>query len=353
MTQQISFVQGEIFHREEGDLVEFKKITSKEPVNIIVGHAEKYLVGFLNAQVEGDLYVGINDSGIIQGVILNREQRDELQRNIPNKLRNTVPPISYEYYIVTVHNIFTSAQELVEDSCIVQIHITKTEEKYLYRTSGGSVYLKKGSSCIKLNFEETNKIEKRRVQIHLQKDAEDLDKKIEKEPNNRSLLEQRVNVAKYMDDITTMDKIYKKMLELNPWNQRIRIDYAIAHESIGDLEGGLSILNDAQLVSNDSTLNSHGSILKSKGSILQGLDRWHEALQSYKEALKLKPDDYTILTQIGVTFRELGEYRESIKFLNCAISKSPNYRLAKYEKKKTYCKMYEGGMKIKGISETQ
>jgi tetratricopeptide (TPR) repeat protein len=155
-------------------------------------------------------------------------------------------------------------------------------------------------------------------------------------------------------DVFTMDKIYKKILELNPRNRIIRMDYATAHKSIGDLEGALSILNGAlQLGNKDfSTLNSQGSILKSKGSILQGLDRWNEALQSYQEALKLKPDDYTILTQIGVTFRELGKYKESLKFLNYAILKSPNYRLAKYEKKKTYCKMYEGGMTIKGISET-
>jgi tetratricopeptide (TPR) repeat protein len=256
---------------------------------------------------------------------------------------------------VTVHGVFNSEQEPLENSCVVQIHIAKTEERFLYRTSGGSVYLKKGSSCMKLTSEEITKILERRAQIHLQKDADELDKKLEKEPNNRSVLERRAQVAMYMGDVSTMDKTYKKILELNPRNRIIRIDYATAHKSIGDLEGALSILNDAlQLDNNDfSTLNSQGSILKNKGSILQGLDRWNEALQSYQEALKLKPNDYTILTQIGVTFRELGKYKESIQFLNYAISKSPNYRLAKYEKKKTYCKMYEGGMKIKGMSETQ
>lgn len=350
MTQQISFVQGETFCQEEGDFIEFKNITSRKPVDTIVRHSEEYVTGFLNAQMEGDLYLGINNDGIIQGVTLNRHERDEIQRNIPIKLRCTVPPIPYEYYIVTVHSVFKSEQESVEDLFVVQIHMAKTEEKYLYRTSGGSVYLKKGSSCIKLEFEEVTNIEKRRLQIHLQKVADELDEKIEKEPNNRSLLEQRVNVAKYMGDVHTMDETFKKLLELNPKNQRIRIDYAIAHESIGDSEGALSIINDALQL--DSNLKSKGSVLKSKGSILQGLDRWKEALQVHEEALKLNPDDYTILTQIGVTFRELGKYKESIKFLNYAISKSPNYRLAKYEKKKTYCKMYEGGMTIKGISET-
>jgi Flp pilus assembly protein TadD len=355
MTQQIQFVQGTIFHQEEGDFVEFKTITSKRPVTVIVDHTEEYVTGFLNAQVAGDLYLGIDNGGIIQGVTLNRNERDDIHKNILSKLGCTDPPIPHEYYRTTVHGVFNSEQEPIENSCVVQIHIIKTEVKYLYKTSGGSVYLKKGSSCKKLNSKEIAEIIERRVQIHLQKDADELDKRLEKDPNDRSLLKKRADIAMYMSDIPTMYNIYEKILELNPRNRIIRIDYATARKSIGDLEGALSILNDAlQLDNNDSsTLNSQGSILKTKGSTLQGLDRWNEALQSYQEALKLKPDDYTILTQIGVTLRELGKYKESIQFLNYAISKSPNYRLAKYEKKKTYCKIYEGGMKIKSISEIQ
>ena len=70
MTQPIYFVQGETFPQEEGDSVEFKEIKSQQPVNTIVNHAEEYVVGFLNAQIEGDLYLGIDDSGSIQGSLL-------------------------------------------------------------------------------------------------------------------------------------------------------------------------------------------------------------------------------------------------------------------------------------------
>lgn len=348
MTQQISFFQGETFHEEEGDSVEFKEITSRKPVITIVNHAEEYVLGFLNAQIEGDLYLGINDSGIIQGVTLNGNDRDEIQRNIPNKLRSTDPPIPHEHYKVTINNVFDSEQEPIEDLRVVQIHIPKTEEKHLYRTSGGSVYLKKGSSCMKLTSEEITKETKRRTQIYLRKDAEELEKRLEKEPNNRGILEKRAEVAKYMDDVDTMDKMYRRLLELNPKSPEIRIKYATAHQSIGDLEGALSILNDAlQLDINDS------SILKSKGLMLQDLDRWNEAYQSHQEALKSNPGDYTIITQIGVALRQLGKHRESIQLLNYALSKSPNYRLAKYEKKKTYYEIFKGGIGIKNISELQ
>jgi uncharacterized protein HemY len=348
MTQQLRFFEGETFHREEGDSVEFKEMTSKQPVNRIMDHAEEYVVGFLNAQIEGDLYLGINDSGIIQGVTLNRNDRDKIYREIPNKLRSTDPPVFHKHYRVTIHDVFNSKQEPIEDLCVVQIHIAKIEEKCLYRTSGRSVYLKKGSSCMKLTSEEITKEIERRTQIHLQNKADELDKRLEKEPNNREILESRAEVAMNMGDVITLDKTYKKLLDLNPKNPKTRIEYATAHKSIGDLEGALSILNDAiQLDINDF------SILKSRGLMLQGLDRWNEALQSYQQALKQNPDDYTTLTQIGVTFRQLGKYRESIQFLSYALSKCPGYRLAKYEKKKTYYEIFKGGIGIKNISEVK
>lgn len=338
MTQQIEFVQGETFPQEEGDSVEFKEITSKKPVDTILKHAEEYVVGFVNAQIEGDLYLGIDDSGSIHGVTLNRNDRDEICRNIPGKLRSTDPAIPLSSYRVDIYDILNSERELRKDLCVVKIHVFKTEDKDLYRTSGGSVYLKKGSSCLKLNSQDITKEMERRTQVHLRKEADELDRKLEKQPNNHSVLEGRAKVAKFMGDIDTMDRTYRKLLELYPQSSAFRVTYAIAHKSIGDLEGALSILNDAL----KSNINDF-SILNNKGLMLFGLSRWEEALHVYKSLLELQPNDYTVLTQIGVAFRHLGKYSESLKFLNYALSKCPNYRLASYEKKKTYYEIFKPG----------
>lgn len=336
MTQQIDFIKDEIFHREEGKDVEFKTIESKRPVNRIVDHAEEYIVGFLNASVEGDLYFGIDDSGKILGVTLNRNERDDILKFIPNKVRNidpVIPQSSYEIYIV---NVYDMNKNCIENLFIVRIHIQKIEEEYLYKTSGGSFYLKKGSNCIKLSSEEIAKEIGIRKQKHLIKERKKLDDRLEKDPGNRTLLEKKVEVAKLMNDGETIDLAYKELLKLNPKSSKTRIDHASAHESIGDLEGALSILDHAlELNHNDS------AILKSRGSTLRGLDRLNEALKSYKAALKLTPEDYTIITQIGITLRKIGNYKESLSFLNYALLKSPKYRVAKYEKKITYSKMFQ------------
>lgn len=141
-----------------------------------------------------------------------------------------------------------------------------------------------------------------------------------------------------MGDVDNMARFFRKLLELDPKSPEIRREYATAYQSIGDSEGALSILDEAL----KSDIND-SSISKNKGLILEDLYRWEEAYSSYQDVRKKKPDDYTILTRIGVALRHQGKYSESIKFLNDALSKCPNYRLAKYEKKKTYSEIFKTG----------
>lgn len=350
MTHNHFFIQGKIFNREESESVEFKSIeNSSNPINQIKNDAEEYVVGFINAQTEGDLYFGIeNKIGTITGVKLNREQRDQLSSIISQKLRQTVPSIPMEYYKLEIHNIYNEKQELIEDLHVVHIHVIKTADEVLYTTSGGSVYRKKETTNFKLIKQQDFADEyKRRHQIPLRKEAYELDEKLKKDPNNRDFLSRRANIAMWMSDVEIMDTCHKKLLELNPTSSKIRNEYAIAYKEIGDLEGALSILDDAL----QSGINN-ASILKNKGFSLQGLGRWEEARQSYQQALEKEPDDYTLLTQIGITLRQLGKYKESIQFLNYALKKSPTYRLAKYEKRITYHQMFKGGIGIRNNSAT-
>lgn len=351
MTQQIKFIKEEIFHREEGKYVEFKKVESQKPVKKIVDHAEEYIIGFLNASVEGDIYLGINDSGEILGITLSRSQRDEIQKNIIDKLTNTDPVLPPSCYAVYIHFIYDAEYKQIEDLCIVQIHISKIEEDYLYKTSqsihwlyittGGSTYLKKESSCIKLNNEQIAKEIKTRHQKHLRKELDNINNRLAKDPENIGILYRKADIARFMGDIEIIIETYQKLITLNPSSSKTRVAYASAYKNIGDLEGALSIINDALQVDKNNP-----DVLKAQGEILFISNRKNEALKSYQDALQANPDDYTILTQIGITFRDLGEYKESIKFFNYALLKSPSYRAAKYEKKKTYSKMFQGGIAI-------
>lgn len=347
MTQQIKFIQEKIFHKEEGKYVEFKSVESQKPVKKIVNHAEEYIIGFLNASVEGDIYLGINDSGNIRGITLSRSQRDEIQKNITDKLTNIDPVIPPSCYGVNIHFVHDAEGKQIEDLCIVQIQISKIEEDYLYKTSEGihwlyetkegSNYLKKESSCLKLNNQQIEQEIKYRHQKYLKKELENINKQLLKCPKNIQLLIKKLEIAKFMNNIEVIDETYKELILLKPNSSKTRVAYASAYKSIGDLEGALSVINDAIQVNKPNS-----DILKAQGEILLISKRTDEALKSYQDALVFNPDDYTIMTQIGIIFRELGKYKESIIFFNYALLKSPSYRAAKYEKKKTYSKMFQG-----------
>ncbi|WP_318781300.1 RNA-binding domain-containing protein [Amazonocrinis nigriterrae] len=340
-----------LYHREESKDVEFKHIESQHPVKKIVNHAEEYITGFLNALVEGELYLGIDDAGKILDVKLSKSERDEIQKIIPNKLRNTDPIVSPSLYDISLYNIINEEEKEIDDLFIVNISIlgidenqfyrTSSREYFLYKTTGGSTYLKTGTDCIKLNTTERAQEIQKRKQKYLKKELDDINNQLLQNPDNRSLLHEKAKIAKMMGDIETIDETYKKLINLNPKNYRTRVDYASAHKSIGDLEGALDILEDALKIDKDNL-----SILKTKGEILLGSDKAKEAFQTYEAALKLNPEDYTIITQTGIALRKLGKYRESIKVFNLALAKSPHYRVAKYEKKITYHKMFEGGIRI-------
>ncbi|ABA22863.1 TPR repeat protein [Trichormus variabilis ATCC 29413] len=354
MQNQPPFIINSTYHREESKDIEFKSIASQHPVKKIVNHAEEYITGFLNALVEGQLYIGIDDAGKILGVKLSRSERDEIQKIIPNKLRNTDPIVSPSLYDIAFYNVLNEEQKDIEDLFVVNISVlgvdesqfyrTSSREYFLYKTTGGSTYLKTGTDCIKLNTTEIAQEIQKRKQKYLKQELDNIDDKLLQNPDNRSLLKEKANIAKLMGDIEKMDESYKRLINLNPNNSRTRVDYASAHKSIGDLEGALDILEDALKVDGDNL-----SILKTKGEILLGSDssdKVKEAFQTYETALKLNPEDYTIITQIGIALRKLGKYKESIKVFNLALAKSPHYRAAKYEKRITYHKMFEGGIRI-------
>ena len=105
MLKNMEFIKGRIFHLEESESVEFKSISSGNPVKTIVAHAEEYVLGFLNAQVEGNIYFGIEDLENICGVKLTKKDKDDILKNIPNKFRDTGPHIPSKYYGITIECI--------------------------------------------------------------------------------------------------------------------------------------------------------------------------------------------------------------------------------------------------------
>jgi tetratricopeptide (TPR) repeat protein len=351
MSENTHFVKGEIFQKEEGKCIEFKREidSSKNLVSGIVDYTERYVIGFLNALTAGELYIGIDDLGSVFGINLNRNDRDNLSQQISNKLKNADPPVPMSCYEIEPLEVFDAFGSPIENLNIVRVLILQTdEEEYLYKaaksgywfytTDESHVFYKKGTNCFKLNSQEIAAEIRNRNFKYLRKEADKLDEVLKTETNNVDALRQRIRNAKSMRDIETFDNLSTKLFEITK-SPKVKEDQAKAHKTLGDLEGAETIINE--VIQSGGSSNSN---LKIKGAILQDLDRWEEAYQSYKQAYDKNIDDYTTLTQIGIVLRKSGRYKESIEYFNEALKKAPNYRLAKYEKKLTYHEMFKGGI---------
>jgi hypothetical protein len=352
MPQDIHLVKGEIFLKEERRYVEFKREVDTKKKNLVSGivdYAEQYIIGFLNAIIEGELYIGIDDFGEIFGINLNRKDRDNLSKQISDKLKYTEPPVPMSCYEVETLEVFDALGNPIEDLNIVKIIVLQAnEEEYLYRaaksgywfytTDEGHIFYKKGTTCPALDGKQiATEIGNRKLK-YLRKEGDKLDEILKADPNNVGILRERIVNARNMRDIETLDTLYEKLFEITK-SSKVKEDQANAHKNLGDLEGAETIIND--VIHSGGSNNSN---LKTKGSILQDLGRWEEAYQSYKQAYDKNTDDYTALTQIGIVLRKSGRYKESIQYFNDALKKAPNYRLAKYEKKATYYEMFKGGI---------
>jgi tetratricopeptide (TPR) repeat protein len=351
MSENTHFVKGDIFQKEEGKCIEFKREidSNKNLVSGIVDYTERYVIGFLNALTAGELYIGIDDLGSVFGINLNRNDRDNLSQQISNKLKNADPPVPMSCYEIETLEVFDAFDSPIENLNIVRVLILQTdEEEYLYKaaksgywfytTDESHVFYKKGTNCFKLNSQEIAAEIRNRNFKYLRKEADKLDEVLKTEPNNVDALRQRIRNAKSMRDIETFDNLSTKLFEITK-SPKVKEDQAKVHKTLGDLEGAETIINE--VIQSGGSSNSN---LKIKGAILQDLDRWEEAYQSYKQAYDKNIDDYTTLTQIGIVLRKSGRYKESIEYFNEALKKAPNYRLAKYEKKLTYHEMFKGGI---------
>ena len=78
---------------EETQRLEFKEVTSKNPVRTITDTVEDYIVAFLNGE-GGRILWGIRDEGAeVIGVLLNASARDEVRKSVPAKIHAIQPAV--------------------------------------------------------------------------------------------------------------------------------------------------------------------------------------------------------------------------------------------------------------------
>lgn len=134
--------RGSMVDLEEDIEHEFKQVPPGigDPVASLVGKAEEYTVAFMNGH-GGRVLWGVTDTGVVEGIALTREQRDEIRKQIASKLRGIQPPIDPSVARLHFHGVVESGAELL-DHYVVELGIPGSANGRLHFTSANNAYVR-------------------------------------------------------------------------------------------------------------------------------------------------------------------------------------------------------------------
>lgn len=162
---QTTFYLDKIVKFEEDYEYEFKDFSkSKNPSKTIIDTIEQYASGVLNSENGGRILYGISDNRKVIGLKLSYEQKDELNRNIQNKLQNLKPPIDPTVYKMAYHEIYNEEEKVIADMYIFEFYVpTYFDKTIMHFTHNGEAYAKINGVNQKLDILQVQDWIKRRV----------------------------------------------------------------------------------------------------------------------------------------------------------------------------------------------
>ncbi|MGY5796151.1 ATP-binding protein [Rheinheimera faecalis] len=132
----INFVEGVHCGLEENQTTEFKEIKGGNPKQSIESPLDKYIISFLNSE-GGSIYWGITDAGIVKGIKLTSENRDNINRAISSVLDCIEPPIDPAIVHITYHDV-----ENMEDHYVLEVSVPKSGSDLLYFNKSHNTWIR-------------------------------------------------------------------------------------------------------------------------------------------------------------------------------------------------------------------
>jgi DNA modification methylase len=151
-----SLVKGEEISLEENLTIEFKSVGKGFRIlrEVLKSKLEDYAVAFLNSE-KGIIYFGIDDEGIVTGIDLTRENRDEIQRFISDKMNVIKPSINPVLYKIEFLDVFesTTSPTPIDELFVLKITVEKGDKNKLYFTSSSMAFQKTPGGIVRLDGE--------------------------------------------------------------------------------------------------------------------------------------------------------------------------------------------------------
>nr|WP_157828502.1 ATP-binding protein [Enterovibrio nigricans] len=130
--------------KDENLETEYKEVKGVNAVNSIKDIANQYIVAFLNSPQlkQGRILWGVTDTNReVVGVSLNYSQRDDLRRNLVNKLHDIQPTIPPSCYRVEFKPVYLKNKP-VDDLYVLEVSVRPFESEFLFCTTKKEVFVK-------------------------------------------------------------------------------------------------------------------------------------------------------------------------------------------------------------------
>jgi len=115
-----------------------KDIRNRDVFSEIVDYAKENINSFVNGD-GGILYIGIENNGLVTGVNLDRDARDEIRRRISQTVKNFYPPLETSACKIDLVPIYSDKHEIITDQFIVKIEVTQGQESVYWMSSNKTV----------------------------------------------------------------------------------------------------------------------------------------------------------------------------------------------------------------------
>ena len=124
------------FPISEDSNVEFKQLSGLS-VTPLIDNVLKYVCGFLNAS-GGKLFYGINDDGVVEGVLLSQEGTLQVKQMLETAIEKqfSCSPVKYVFYNVVDENYNT-----VDNRFVLEIDVKKGRPDEIYAVNN-NVFVK-------------------------------------------------------------------------------------------------------------------------------------------------------------------------------------------------------------------
>lgn len=134
MRDPATFVRGSTLADEESETLEFKSVASLNVGETVGKQVACYAIGFLN-QSGGRVLFGVSDAGVVEGIIIRRDQRDDVHRRINAACAEIAPAVPLREIGVHFRPVLGAAHVL-EECFVIELTVPQGPAHEMYFRKG-------------------------------------------------------------------------------------------------------------------------------------------------------------------------------------------------------------------------